>query len=145
MKESEENKSKKAPTSLFILSIICIIYFAVSFIINVLLIIGGKAIDFIQTIPVIDNIIIESLHGGTFFYILKIIFCSFAIFSVFLITKMLRKGYFLFIISQACILILPFIFLPSLSYDYLIMKFILSLVFAVFFILLFSIFLPRMK
>ena len=110
--------------------------------INFLLLFGHSALPFLLNIPIIDIITEEEMHGNWLYFILKIDLHAFCIFSVILIWQMKRLGLYFYVASQIILTFLPFAFLLSLGLSYLLMSVGISAVFSVFFILLFSWYLP---
>ena len=110
--------------------------------INFLLLFWHSAMPFLLNIPIIDIITEEEMHGDWLYFTLNIDLHAFCIFSLIMIWQLKRMGLYFYIISQLILTLLPFVFLKSLGMSYLLMSTGISIVFSVFFILLFSMYLP---
>jgi hypothetical protein len=143
MDEEIKEKTSGRPVFLYILCVLSVLSNFFSIIISILLLIGGKTNSFLETIPVIDIITEEIKHGNFIYYIIKITVHLFCIFAVLLLARKLRKGFIFYIVSQAILLIIPWIFLLSLGMYYLLMSTVISLIFSLFFIMLFALYLPK--
>jgi hypothetical protein len=135
----------RRPIFLLIIGIISIFSNSVSILINAFLLFGIDANNFLLKIPVTDVITEEGLHGNILFFILEIALHATVIFSVILLLKMQRKGFYIYIGIQAALLILPLLFLGSLGMSYLIMSQVFSLIFCLLFVFLYWMYLPKMK
>ena len=143
MDEAFKEKTFGRPVFLYVLCALSILSNVISIIISTLLLIGGKNIFYLDSVPVIDIIAGELKHGNFFCYIIKISVHLFCIFSVVLIARRLRKGFLFYVLSQLILLIIPWIFLLSLGTNYLLMSTAISLIFSLFFIMLFALYLPK--
>ncbi|HNZ42259.1 MAG TPA: hypothetical protein PLI16_08245 [Bacteroidales bacterium] len=114
-----------------------------SLFVTLMVLIYGKSVFFVDSVPVIDIMAEELRHGSIVFYFIKAgvhILCLFALVKL---TRGLRKGLILYALCQLLLLALPWLFLQSLGVSYLIMITAISLIFALFFIMLFSLALPK--
>ncbi len=141
----EENNTlhKSRPVFLYILCVLSAISNIVLIFISLFLLIWGKADSFLDTIPVIDIISEEFKHGSALYYILRVGIHVFCIVSLVLIMKQEKKGFYFYILSQVVLIGISWLFLLSLGIYYLAMSSIISLVFSLFFILLFWLYMPK--
>ena len=142
----EETKEAKPNRHIFlwVLGIISAIANALIIVINVLLLFGTPAINFVLKIPVLDTLTEEELHGNAFYFLIRIIIHGFVIYTLNIILRLKRRGFFYYLGAQIALLILPFIFLTSLGIPYLLISFGVSSIFSFFFIMLFSLYIPKM-
>jgi hypothetical protein len=143
MNETIIEKTQRRPIFLFILCALSIFSNVISIIVTALVLAGGRSGLFLSSIPVIDIISEELKHGTVFFYLIKICMHLFCIFAVVLIASRLKGGFLYYIVSQAALLILPWLFLRDLGVNYLLMLTGISLIFSLFFIMLFAFYLPK--
>lgn len=143
MDDKTEEKSSHRPVFLYILCALSIISNLVVSAVLFLLLFSAKSLGVLESIPLIDVITEELKFGSTFFHLIKIGLHLFCIFSVVLIAKRLKKGFAFYVVCQAMLLALPWIFLLKLGWGYLLMSTAISLIFALLFIMLFALYLPR--
>jgi len=143
MNETIIEKAPRRSVFLFILCVLSIFSNVISIIVTSFVLAGGRSGLFLSSIPVIDIIAEELKQGTIFFYIIKISVHVCCIFAVVLIAKRLRKGFLYYVISQVVLLLLPWLFLLSLGVNYLLMFTGISLIFSLFFIMLFALYLPK--
>lgn len=145
MNETIKEKTPRLPVFLIILCALSIFSNVISIIITTLVLAGGRSGLFLGSIPVVDIITEELKHGNLFFYLIKISVHACCIFAVVLIAKRLKKGFLYYVLSQVVLLVLPWIFLFSLGVNYLFIFTGISLIFSLFFIMLFALYLPKKK
>lgn len=143
MEETIIEKTPRRPVFLFILCAVSIFSNVLSIIITTLILAGGRTSLFLTFIPVIDIIAEELKHGTIVFYLIKISVHIFCIYAVILITRRLRRGLLFYVICQAVLLALPWLFLLSLGVNYLLMVTVISMIFSLLFIMLFALYLPK--
>jgi hypothetical protein len=143
MDDKIEEKNSKRTGFLYILCALSIISNLLISLVLFVLLSGTKSMIVLESIPLIDVITDELKSGSTLFYLIKISIHLFCIFSVVLIAKKLKKGFAFYVLCQAILLILPWIFLLRLGWGYLLMNTAISLIFSLFFIMLFALYLPR--
>lgn len=115
----------------------------VSLFVTLLVLIQGKAFSFADKVPVMDIMAEELRHGSVLFYFIKAGVHLFCLFTLVMLAKELRKALTLYALCQLLLLALPWFFLQSLGVSYLTMISAISLIFAMFFIFLFSLALPQ--
>ncbi|HNW88272.1 MAG TPA: hypothetical protein PKN48_01340 [Bacteroidales bacterium] len=143
MEDAIEVKTPGKNVFLYLLCTLSAISNVFSIIVTALFLIGGKAGSFLETIPVADVIAGELKHGSVFYYFIKIGIHLFCIFALILMAKKLRKGLLYYVLGQMFLLAVPWFFLLSLGVYYLMMISVISLIFALFFIILFAMALPK--
>ncbi|HNW69074.1 MAG TPA: hypothetical protein PKI01_01630 [Bacteroidales bacterium] len=143
MKETILKKVPRRPVFLFIVGAVSIFSNVLSIIITALILAGGRTSLFLSSIPIIDIMAEELKHGTVFFYIIKISVHIFCIYAVILITRRLKRGFLFYVICQVVLLVLPWLFLLSLGVNYLLMVTGISLIFSLFFMMLFALYLPE--
>jgi hypothetical protein len=143
----EEQITEIKPKRYVFLYILCILSFLANLIlifINIFLLSGSSFMNRLVKIPIIDTITEEELHGNYIYFFIKIIIHAFCIYAVSLIMQMKRRGFFYYLGAQLILLLIPFLFLMSLGFSYLLISTGVSSVFSFFFIMLFSLYIPRM-
>jgi hypothetical protein len=143
----EEQSPEIKPERHFFLYILCVLSYLANLVlilINVFLLTGSNVVDWIREIPVIDTITEEELHGNYIYFLIKIALHVFCIYAVSLLLLRKRRGFFYYLGSQIILLLIPFFFLMSLGGSYLLISAGVSSIFSVFFIMLFSLYIPRM-
>jgi len=143
MEEPIIEKASRRPVFLFIVCAVSIFSNVLSIIITTFILAGGRTSLFLTSIPIIDIIAEELKHGTIVFYLIKIGVHIFCLYAVILITRRLRKGFLFYVICQVVLLVLPWLFLFSLGVNYLLMVTVISLIFSLFFIMLFALYLPK--
>jgi hypothetical protein len=143
MDDTKKEKKPGRPVFLYVLCTLSVCSNVISMLILILLLIGGISILSLDTIPVVDIIAEELKHGNVLYYLIKIGIHLFCIFSVAMIARKLRTGFLFYVLSQVVLLITPWIFLFGLGVNYLFMSTLISLIFSLFFIMLFALYLPR--
>ncbi|MEI6124014.1 MAG: hypothetical protein WCQ95_10355 [Bacteroidota bacterium] len=133
------------PVFLLLLGIVSILANSVYIIIYIFLLSGISDNSFLYTLPVIDVIIDEGLHGNSLFFLLEILLHFAAIFSITLLIRMRRAGFYSYLAVQTALLALPFLSLRSLGISYLFMSLAVSLIFSLLFIFLFALYLKKMR
>lgn len=145
MEEQISEIKPKRRVFLFFIGVLTIMSNSVLIIINLLLLSGSSFVSWLQTIPIIDTITGEELHGNYFYFLLKIAIHTFCIYSIVLIVMLKRRGFFYYLGSQLALLFIPFLFLTSLGFPYLFISAGVSSVFSFFFIMLFSLHIPQLS
>jgi len=143
MDETIIEKAPRRSVFLFILCALSIFSNVISIIVTALVLAGGRPGLFLSSIPVIDIVAEELKHGSIFFYLFNISIHLYCIFAVVLIAKRLKGGFLYYVVSQVALLVLPWLFLMSLGVNYLLMLTGISLIFSLFFIMLFALYLPK--
>lgn len=143
MKEPLIEKAPRRPVFLFIVCAVSIFSNVLSLSITTLILAGGRTCLFLSFIPVMDIIAEELKHGTIVFYIIKMGIHLFCIYAVILIARRLRRGFLFYVICQAVLLALPWLFLLSLGVNYLLMVTVISVIFSLFFIMLYALYLPK--
>jgi hypothetical protein len=108
-------------------------------------VIGGQMETFFRTLPGADTILIEDASGKWFYILLKILLFACSITGVAFMWKLKRIGFWLYLSAQAILLVIPFLFLNKLGYAYIGVRFIINTIFTLFFIMLYSIQLKRLR
>jgi hypothetical protein len=144
MEDKDPEIKPKRYIFLYLLGILSILANLGLILINIFLLIGSSVINWILKVPVIDTITEEELHGNYGYFFLKIILHAFCIYAVSLILRLKRRGFFYYLGTQIILLLLPFLFLMSLGGSYLLISGGVSSIFSVLFIMLFSLYIPRM-
>ena len=139
-----ETKVSK-PVLLMIMVNLSMVANAVSIIINVFLLFGAGLDSFLLKIPVIDVITEEGMHGNILYFLLKIALHGACMYGLILLLTLQRKGFYIYLGIQVILQILPLLFLRSLGMSYLVLVQAVSLIFTVFFILVFVAYLSKMK
>ena len=145
MAEQVNEISTKRPVFLYIIGVLSIFSSVILIFIDVIMLSGHSIVSSLVKIPVIDTIIEEGLHGNSFYYMIRIAIHTFRIYAVILIFMMKRRGFFYFLVTQIILLLIPFSFLSSLGFSYLLISTGVSAIFSLFIIMLFSLYLPLMK
>ncbi|HOY30837.1 MAG TPA: hypothetical protein PKW80_03060 [Bacteroidales bacterium] len=145
MTDAINKKVTRPPGFLYLLCFLSVISNVISVIVSVILLSGSKAGCFLNSLPVIDIMAEELKHGSVLCHLLKIGLHLLCIFAVVLMGKRLKKGFVLYVCCQLALLAIPWIFLLQLGTGYLLMSTSISLIFALFFIMLFSLYLPDNK
>lgn len=142
-----ENKNSVPgkPGFLFFLGILGIFICSCGIFIHLIVLFGPDASAFLLKIPVIDVITDESQQGNALYLILKILLYGLCIFGLIIMLKLIRKGLIIFITAQALLLLLPFLFLGILGYDYLLIRLAISFVFIIFYLMLLSLYLKHLR
>ena len=143
MSKAVHEKNARPTVFLYILCALSVISNVISIIVSMLLLTGERSIAFLETIPVIDIITEELKHGTLIYYIIKVGIHLFCIYAIILIAKKLRKGLVYYVLSQMFLLAAPWFFLLSLGMYYLMMITVVSMIFSLFFIILFALYLPK--
>jgi hypothetical protein len=144
MEEQLPEKNHKRYVFLYILCTLSFLANLVFIFINILLLSGSSVVNWLVKVPIIDTITEEELHGNYIYYFIKIIIHAFCIYSVGLILQMKRRGFFYYLGAQLILLLIPCLFLISLGVSYLFISVGVSSVFSFFFIMLFSLYIPRL-
>ena len=143
----EEQKPEK-PKKYVFLYILGSLSFAANLtlvIINILLLTASPVINWILKYPVVDTITEEEQHGNYVYFLIKIALHAFCIYAVVLILRMKRRGFFYYLSIQLILLLIPFIFLTSLGFTYILINACVSSIFSVLFIMLYSLYIPSMS
>lgn len=114
-----------------------------SLFVTLMVLINGKAAWFADSVPVMDIMAEELRHGSVVFCFIKAGVHLLCLFALVLLASGLRKGLIWYVLCQLLLLALPWLFLQSLGVSYLIMISAISMVFALFFIMLFTLALPK--
>ncbi len=142
--QANENKHKRY-VFLYILGVLSVLANLVYIFINIILLSGSSLAGWLVTVPIIDTITEEEFHGNYVYFFIKIVLHVFCIYSVSLLLQMKRRGFFYYLGAQLILLLIPFLFLTSLGFSYLLISAGVSSVFSFFFIMLFSLYIPRMS
>jgi hypothetical protein len=145
MEEQVNENNPKRPVFLYIIGGLSIFFLVILIFIDLVLFSGYSIVSRLLQIPVIDTIIEEGQHGNHVYFLFRIALHAFSIYSVLLIFKMKRRGFFYFLVSQIILLLIPFLFLSSLGLSYLLISTGVSSIFIFFLIMLFSLYLPYMS
>jgi hypothetical protein len=145
MEDQIPEKKPKRYAFLFIIGALSILSNGVIIIINLLLLSGSSFVNWLVKVPIIDTITEEELHGNFIYFLIKIAIHTFCIYTIILILLLKRRGFFYYLASQLVLLLIPFLFLMSLGFSYLLISAGVSSIFSVFFILLFSLYIPHMR
>lgn len=133
-----ESKEKiKKPVLLFLVGGIHIFYHLLINLLCLILIFSTSLTGHLISIPFIDVITEEYLHGNSFFMVIKLILHSLCIFFIVGILRSVKRYVLYLIFCQAVIVFLPFVFLTTLGIEYLLMSQAVSIIFALFFILIY--------
>jgi hypothetical protein len=130
---------------LFIIGAFSILFNLALIIINLFLLSGSSFVYWLIKVPIIDTITGEELHGNYIYFLLKIAIHTFCIYTIILILLMKRRGFFYYLGVQLALLAVPFLFLMSLGFSYLLINMGVSAIFSIFFIMLFSLYIPRIS
>jgi hypothetical protein len=144
MTEQVNEISPKRPVFLYIIGGLSIISQMIMILIYLILLSGITLKSHLMQIPVIDTIIEEAMHGNHFYFLIRIAIHAFCIYSIVLILMLKRRGFFYYLGSQLVLLFIPFLFLTSLGFSYLLISAGVSSIFSFFFIMLFSLYIPKL-
>jgi hypothetical protein len=145
MEEHAPEIKQKRFVFLYIICILSFIANLVAILINIFLFAGSSIVNWVLRVPVIDTITQEELHGNHVYFLIKIFLHAFCIYSITLILLMKRRGFFYYLGIQIILLLIPFLFLMSLSFTYLLINSAVTAIFSIFFIMLFSLYIPKMS
>lgn len=138
---------KNKNSNLFLLRFLCILTFIGSgfgALISTLSLIDLGLISFTKEIPGYTSIVTNSFDAGFFYIIVKLILYSASILSAILIWKLKISGYFIYIAAQLLLPSISFFFFPyPVFHTFSIV--LPELIFAVAFILLYSLHLDLLK
>jgi hypothetical protein len=145
MEEQVKEINPKHPVFLYIIGGLSIFSGVILILIEVIMLSGHSIVSRLLQIPVIDTIIEEGQHGNYVYLMIRIALHAFCMYAVLLIFKMKRRGFFYFIGAQIILLLIPYLFLMSLGFSYLLISTGVSSIFSFFLIMLFSLYLPHMS
>jgi hypothetical protein len=129
------------------LSFIIILSFAGSgggLLIAIASLIGGAFSSIFLKIPVIDAMLLDNLYGSWVYILIKILLYATSLTGVIFMWKLKRRGFWFYLDAQASLLIVPFIFLMEHGFAYLTDRLIVNVIFALFFIILYTLQLKNM-
>ena len=143
MAEPTTEINPKRHVFLYIIGGLSIISQMIMILIYLILLSGITMKSHLMQIPVIDTIIEEAMHGNNFYFLIRIALHAFCIYAVLLLLRFKRRGFFYYLVVQIILLLIPFIFLKSLGFSYILISSGISAIFSFFFIMLFSLYLPH--
>jgi hypothetical protein len=106
--------------------------------------VGGQIESFFRTLPVFDTILLEDASGNWIYIVLKVVLFAGSITGVAFMWKLKRVGFWFYLASQVVLLVIPFLFLNKLGFAYIGVRFIMNVIFTLFFIMLYGIQLKRL-
>jgi hypothetical protein len=139
---TEKRKKKWFFTLLLILTFLnCII----GAIVSLCLLLKIAFIDVFSTTPVIDMVIAEGKASGALYHLVKIVVIMGVFWGTLKMWKLQKAGFFIYLIMQLVLLVLPFAFLSGLGFWYIFVNSVINLIFLILFIMLYTLQLDKMK
>lgn len=138
--ELVKEQSRTAPRGLRLLALLSWLNTLTALILSIGLLIGGKAFAYGVSVPMFDTLLRDDSNGGWTYVIIKMFLYVASFVGVVYLWKMRKAGYWVYFAAQILLLLLPFAFLGALGWDYLLVKLMISTVFTLLFLLLFSYF-----
>ena len=135
----------KRPFLLSILLILTFIGSGIGFILAIVVAIGGSLADFFNHLPISDTIVSEDAMGNLGYTILKVVVYIASLSGAVLMWKLRKPGFWLYFSAQVVLLGIPFLFLQSLGNHYLLTRLLINGIFTFFFIILYLLYLKKMK
>jgi hypothetical protein len=145
MSAEQPQAIKKRPRWLSFLIIMTCTGIVIDLVIVAAAAIGSGFSILLRSVPIIDTMLIEDSAGGWLYLFVRIIVLAALSAAAFNMWKMKRLGYWLYLGSQALLLLIPFIFLLKLGTGYLLVRLLLNTIFALLFVMLYSIQLKNMN
>ncbi len=117
---------------------------------------GGALLGFVQvlageemirhlSLPFLDTIMHEDAAGNTFYLIVKMILYAVIAAGLVLMFRLRKSGFFLYLSAEVLMLGLPFLFLTKLGVSYLLVRLLVNTIFTLFFLMMYSLYLKKMK
>ena len=131
--QNNSNGRKKRPG---FLSVLCILTFAGSglgMLGGLFTLIAASMADFLSTVPGFGNAIEAAAIAGTTYSVISVLLSFVSLLGAIFIWNLKKTGFWMYTVAQVAMLILPFLFLPSIL---AMVGFILSVVFTAVFIIL---------
>jgi hypothetical protein len=102
-------------------------------------------VDLFSTTPVLDTVLAEDKSGNAAYLLLKILILIGVAWGAIKMWKLKRIGFFIYLIMQMALLVIPFAFLSHLGFWYIVVNSFINLIFLVFFIMLYTLQLGKME
>lgn len=129
-------ETKKRPTFLTVLCILTFIGSGLGILSGLLMLIAVSMADTLASIPGFGNAIEAASMGGPTYTIITLILSITSLYGAISMWGLKKIGFFLYLIAQILMLIVPFIFLPSII---AMAGFIVSIIFTVGFIIMYAV------
>jgi hypothetical protein len=102
-------------------------------------------VDLFSTTPVLDTVLAEDKSGNAVYLLLKILILIGVAWGAIKMWNLKRIGFFIYLIMQIALLVIPFVFLSHLGFWYIVVNSFINLIFLVFFIMLYTLQLGKME
>jgi hypothetical protein len=127
---------KKRPTFLTVLCILTFIGSGLGVIGGLISVVAVGMADTLADIPVMGAAVTAAVTGGIAYSILSLVLALCSLFGAIFMWKLKKMGFWLYVIAQIVMLIIPFIFLPSIV---AMAGFIVSIIFTAAFIIMYGV------
>jgi hypothetical protein len=129
-------EAKKRPTFLTVLCILTFIGSGLGVLSGLIMLIAAGMSDTLSTIPFLGNAVEAASVGGTTYTIISLLLSITSLYGAISMWGLKKMGFYLYLIAQILMLIIPFIFLPTLV---AMAGFIVGIIFTAAFIIMYAV------
>ncbi len=143
--DNTTNEKKKKKWFFSLLLILTFLNCIIGIFVSLCLLFKIAFIEVFSTTPVIDMVIAEGKASGVFYHLLKVIITIGVFWGTLKMWKLKKSGFYIYLVTQLLILVLPFVFISGLGFWYIFVNSIINLIFLVLFIMLYTLQLDKME